>query len=181
MELTKNSTNAEVLAAFKAAGVEVTTVGTILDIRPTKTVGKSTVFVIAEVNLHENVVRVRSINSMSAFELKAQSINTELLLRGKVTMLDTIIKENGLAIGTKLTMTDKASGEVLEAQLEVYEQFNKFYDTQKPIGFMKDGVFEAKLKQGKPYYRDTQVVADTPQHQIIPNETEVQVGALLSA
>lgn len=165
-ELTKNSKNSEVIVAMKAAGINMNDNCIIIDIRPTKTAGKSTLFVISEVNIKADTDSKHDIKRMSAFELRAQQFSENTMLRGKVTMLDTVIAENQLVKGSILSM--KVGDETLVAKLQVYESHAKFYDTQKPVGFVNvNNVFEAKLRDGKPFYRDTQIVADEPQHQLL--------------
>lgn len=168
-ELTKNSKNNEVVALLKAAKVTIGKIATIIDIRPTKTAGKSTVFCIAEVDLGQGQVQDSSIDRMSAFELIGQEFSSNNLMRGKMTINDSVIATHKLDKGSKLELADPNSGEILSARLEAYESFKPFYDEQSPIGYKKDGVFTAKLKQGKSFYRDSKVVAREPIHQLIPS------------
>jgi len=180
-ELSKNSKNAEIIALLKNAGVVVSDIATIIDIRPTKTVGKSTIFCIAEVDLGASQVADNSIDKMSPFELIGQNFSSSNIMRGKMTMLDSVIEENKLAKGGKLELTDPKTGEVMSARLEAYEQFDAFYREQRAIGYTENNVFTPKLKQGKQFYRDSKVVGHKPNHQLIPSTPSTSIKSITEA
>jgi hypothetical protein len=157
-ELSKNSKNNEVIALLKLQGITIGSTPVIIDIRPTKTAGKSTIFCIAEVELGEARSDAGGIDTMNAFELMGQAFTPGILQRGKMTVLDTVAAANGLAKGTLLTLKDE-KGVQHTSCLRVYEQFHAYHDAQKPVAY-KDaaGALVNKLKDGKPYFRATKIV-----------------------
>jgi len=167
-ELTKNSKNSEVVALLKLKGITIGATPVIIDIRPTKTVGKSTVFCIAEVDLGEARAESSSIEMMSSFELIGQAFTPAMLMRGKMTVNEDVIKANALEVGSLLELSDN-HGEVMTSCLRAYESREKFYREQQPIGYKDEaGAFIEKLKDGKPFYRDSKIVAGTlPAHQLL--------------
>lgn len=165
---TKNSKNVEVAAILKAANITVSATPVIIDIRPTKTAGKSTIFCIAEVQLGVEA-ETGDINRMSAFELIGQQFTVGNLMRGKMTMSNDVITANKLVKGSKLELIDPASGELLTSCLRAYESRKPFYDNQQCVGFKNDAnVFTPKLKDNKQFYRDSKVVSGVePAHQLL--------------
>ena len=171
-ELVKNSKNAVITAALEAAGIAVSQVGTIVDIQPTKdkatglpSTTKSTVYLIATVDGISGGSG-SDIKKMSAMERLMQGFGDKPLLRGRITVSNSIIGKMQLAKGKQLP----------DAVLRVYESFEPFSPGQNPVRRANpDGSFTNTLKQGKVFYRDTKVVtreelASQP-HYLIPDLT----------
>ena len=162
--LSYKSSNPEVVAAFRAMGINVDKVCTVTDIRPTadkdgRPSHKSSVYCIAEVNLGSNNTGNASFDSMSEAERLAYGFS-KLVMRGRITFDDALIESFGIKQGSKLSL-NTPNGDV-NFVLRVYERALPFYAGQQAVGFKNNaGIFEPKLVNGKPYYRDTKVVSES--------------------
>jgi len=150
-DLSYESRNKDILDFFRKEGMEIGAICVVTDIRPTKTEGKSSVYCVASVDLGTSVGGA-SFDTMSAAERLAQGFSGNMLQRGRITFADTILEQYGVEKGSELVLGD------IEFTLRIYEQRNEFYDGQQPVGFINEaGEYEAKLKDGEEFYRDSKV------------------------
>jgi len=169
-ELTyKGVENSQILDAFKKEGIEIGLTPRIIDIVPTKTEGKSSVFVVSEVELGDS--SSDDFNRMSKAERLAQNFSLNSIMRGRVTFSDDVIESLGLEKGGELKF--KVGNETFDFRLKVYEQREPFYAGQQPVGRTENGEFKPRLIGGEKFWRDTKVVdiTELTQHSLLPRET----------
>lgn len=182
----KEVTNSVVAQILRENGIELGDKPVIIDIVPIdpekrkeefKDIPASMVYVVASVDLGDNdsprdfemsheAVQAE-LDTMDDLGAEAQGFNTGRMQRARIMLNDDIIEAEGLKKGTILTVNGK------DTKIQVLESFRAFRDEQQEIGWTdKDGVFHAKLKQGKPFYRETKLrFASSPhQHRLLPSE-----------
>jgi hypothetical protein len=152
-ELDYTAKNKQILDFFADNEVEIGTTCIVIDIRPTKTKGKSSLFCVSSIEIGGSASG--DFDKMSMAERLAQGFASNSLMRGRITFSDELIKKFELEKGAEVSVND------INFTMRVYESREPFYAGQKPVGFTNDkGVFEPRLVDGEPFFRDTKVVTE---------------------
>jgi hypothetical protein len=148
--------NEDILAIFEGNDVNVGLCPVVIDIVPTQTEGKSTVYCIAEVEFEGGQTASGGSGGMNELQLDAQDIEGgPMIQRAMITFSDDNIEALGLDKGQPLIVNDR------ETRVVSTEAWEPFYQGQRPIGYTDDdGEWVNKLKvnedgEESPFYRDT--------------------------
>lgn len=152
-DLDYTAKNKQILDFFAENGAEIGTTCVVIDIRDTKTKGKSSLFCVSSIEIGGS--SSGDFDKMSMAERLAQGFASNSLMRGRITFSDELIAKFELEKGSEVSVNG------INFTMRVYESREPFYAGQKPVGFTNEkGVFEARLVDGKPFFRDTKIVTE---------------------